>query len=307
MIHYTGNGAYCYANSLHMSLRAAGMDDLPTPGFIECLTTMPFGCFYIDMASPLFFPSGAGVEPDSGLTLAMNALGWACDEANGGEHDSALNRLRAALRTGAVLVGPLDMGHLTHNPEHQHLLGSDHFLLVMEADEEQVLVHDPVWYPYATIPVADFMEAWRGERIAYGRHTYMMRWNFRPLARKTRHQMMDDALPNIKRTLALQTNEPPLSSGVKALEKLASRLRQEVTPDLRGHLLYFALPLGAKRCSDAADFLCQAGHDEVAGYFDQKARLYGATQYPAAQGDWAQVSDIVECMMVLEEKIIAAM
>jgi hypothetical protein len=55
MTSYTGNGAYCYANSLYMALREAGAaaDELPEPGFIECLTTMPFGTLYLRVGREL--------------------------------------------------------------------------------------------------------------------------------------------------------------------------------------------------------------------------------------------------------------
>jgi hypothetical protein len=45
MLPYVGNGAYCYANSLSMSLLGAGAnaDELPGPGFLECLTTVLLG------------------------------------------------------------------------------------------------------------------------------------------------------------------------------------------------------------------------------------------------------------------------
>jgi len=40
---FTGNGAYCYANTLHMTLLAAGgvSAAVPEPGFLECATVMP--------------------------------------------------------------------------------------------------------------------------------------------------------------------------------------------------------------------------------------------------------------------------
>jgi hypothetical protein len=44
MLSYTGSGSYCYANSLHMSLLGAGTssDEVPSPGFLECLTMVPY-------------------------------------------------------------------------------------------------------------------------------------------------------------------------------------------------------------------------------------------------------------------------
>ena len=35
---YTGNGPYCYSNSLHMCLTQAGMAAVPPMGLLECMT-----------------------------------------------------------------------------------------------------------------------------------------------------------------------------------------------------------------------------------------------------------------------------
>ena len=62
-----------------MCLGAAGFDAVPGPGFLECLTTMPFGAGYIRLeqgALPLLSP--VTVDPDAGLTRALAALGWTC-------------------------------------------------------------------------------------------------------------------------------------------------------------------------------------------------------------------------------------
>jgi len=52
---YTGNGAYGYSNSVYMALRESGAAaaELPEPGFIECLTTMPFGTLYLRVGRDL--------------------------------------------------------------------------------------------------------------------------------------------------------------------------------------------------------------------------------------------------------------
>lgn len=81
-IPYTGKSEYCYANSLHMCLLAAGFaaGELPEPGFLECLTTLPFGSMYERLEDgPLFFPSPIAMSPDTGLDRALDTLGWSCE------------------------------------------------------------------------------------------------------------------------------------------------------------------------------------------------------------------------------------
>jgi hypothetical protein len=77
MLPYIGNGDYCFANSLHMSLLAgsARTEGLPSTGFLECLTTLPFGYTYLKEADLFFF---SGPNPDLGLTRAIETLGWTC-------------------------------------------------------------------------------------------------------------------------------------------------------------------------------------------------------------------------------------
>lgn len=83
MTRYTGNGAYCYSNSVYMALRESGAAaaELPEPGFIECLTTMPFGTLYLRVGRDLLvYFSSPLATPDRGITTALDALGWECRE-----------------------------------------------------------------------------------------------------------------------------------------------------------------------------------------------------------------------------------
>jgi hypothetical protein len=38
-------------------------------------------------------------------------------------------------------------------------IGSDHFVCVLEADDELIRFHDPQGFPYATLPARDFLAA----------------------------------------------------------------------------------------------------------------------------------------------------
>lgn len=69
MTRYTGNGAYCYSNSVYMALRESGAAaaELPEPSFIECLTTMPFGTLYLRVGRDLLvYFSSPLATPDRG-------------------------------------------------------------------------------------------------------------------------------------------------------------------------------------------------------------------------------------------------
>ncbi len=95
MTSYSGNGPYCFSNSLHMCLRSAGCD--ATPGLLEYLGGMAFGAgMYLFGGHPMFLPSSPANEPDAALSRALSMLGWTCDESRSptDDPDEALARLR---------------------------------------------------------------------------------------------------------------------------------------------------------------------------------------------------------------------
>jgi len=193
---YSGSGAYCYANSLHMCLGAAGFDAVPGPGFLECLTTMPFGAGYIRLeqgALPLLSP--VTVDPDAGLTRALAALGWTCQEGQGGDEAEALDRLREGLMHGPVVLGPLDMGYLSYHPDCAHQPDADHHIAVLALEDDHALVHDPDGYPYAVLPLADLLTSWRADSIDWKRGAYRMRYAFRQQHPRSRGDMIRRTLP----------------------------------------------------------------------------------------------------------------
>ena len=157
MLPYVGSGDYCFSNSLHMSLLGSGAppESLPSTGFLECLTTMPFGYTYLKEAELFFF---SGPNPDLGLTRAIETLGWTCQVERGGTEGEALTRLRAAAQHGPVLIGPLNMGSLTYNPNYPYLEGADHYIVVLSVEEDHVFVHDPKGFPCAALPVENLLK-----------------------------------------------------------------------------------------------------------------------------------------------------
>lgn len=108
MTPYIGSGPYCYANSLAMALGTGA----PPPAVIEVLTGSPFGFELLGGTLPLFDPYGW----DLGLSAATDFLGVRCIRTAGGTAEEAEERLREASARGVVLVGPVDMRLLLHQP-----------------------------------------------------------------------------------------------------------------------------------------------------------------------------------------------
>lgn len=309
MIPYTGSGPYCYANSLHMSLLAAGFDssDLPHPGFIECLTTMPFGALYLRLAQgPLAFFSPATVDPDLGLTMALEALGWSCDDDRHEEATEALDALRKALTAGPALVGPIDMGYLSYNPRHVFAAGADHFVVALEADEDRIRLHDPDGFPAVEFEMSGFLTAWRAERIGYRRNAFTFRSQFRRLSTLSRREMIDRSLPKIRKAIRSDPGGPVVFGSVQALRLLSEDLRGN-PQGLLMQLAGFSLPLGARRSLDAWAFLKQADLPEAAELMKERATMLGQAQLPASTGTASRVADAIDTLAGIEAKLVGAL
>lgn len=306
---YTGSGAYCYANSLHMCLRAAGAGvDLPAPGFLECLTVMPFGASYLRLpAGATAFLSPITTDPDAGITLALNALGWTCDEWGGDNADEALACLRDGLAHGPVLLGPLDNGFLPYYPGYKGEPGGDHYVVALAIEGEAVRLHDPAGYPYAVAPLADALMAWRADSVEYQHIPYRMRARFRQTEARTRANAIARTLPHIRAHLTADPGGPIKYGGRRALQLLADDLRGPDAARFGPLLTRFHLPLAARRALDAAAFLADAGHPEAAALLDRKARCCGAAQLPAARGDYDAVAVTVDEIAAIHEAIAAVL
>ena len=144
---YVGSGPYCYANSFAMLLGGQSR----STAVIEVTTGGPFGMQLI--GGTLVFFDAYGWNPEMGFDQALSAIGWTSTVSRGGDADVALARLAAAARKGPVWVGPLEMGHLHHQPEMTGPIGADHFVVVIDVNDDRVLVHDPHGYPYAEVPI----------------------------------------------------------------------------------------------------------------------------------------------------------
>lgn len=301
---YTGNSAYCYANSLHMCLTHAGMKDLPNAGRLECFTGMPFGATFLAVKpEAMFFPSPASLDPDKGLDVALETLGWTCEVWRGENADEALQQLQNALRYGPVLLGPLDMGYLSYDPHHQYKRGGDHFIVVLAIENDFALLHDPQSYPFATLPTVDLIRAWAANELGYATASYTLRYGFGEQRKLKREDIFRKALEVAKRSMLETPNTDVIKGGSHAFLAAASLLRQGPSEVFKNSLIHFVLPLGARRCSDASRLLNDAGVTKASQLKVQKARIYGQAHYQATQQEWEEVATLFENLVSLEEKL----
>ena len=278
---YVGSGPYCYSNSFAMLLG----EQAPSTAVLEVATGGPFGMQLV--GGTLVFFDAYGWDPEQGFDDALGALGWTSTVSKGGEAAEALARLRAAAEQGPVWVGPVEMGHLHHQPEMTGPIGADHFVVVLDVNDERVLIHDPHGYPYAEVPVGDFMTAWRAETVSYG-SAYTMRTGFTKVAEVKDADAIRSVIPAAIRWLSMSPalEMPPGSLGNgEAAERTAQLIEAGAGDGLREHLIYFAIRVGARRLSDTADCLLLAGYGEAAEIAAGQARLVGSLQHPMVTGN----------------------
>jgi hypothetical protein len=246
---YTGNGAYCFSNVLHMSLLAAGADPLALPEtwFVECLTAMPFGRVF-SATGPSFGISAPGWSLErQALPLAIEALGWRCETRHSGSVDEALARLCEGLARGPAMLGPLDFGYLSYHRGAEGMAGFDHYVVGLELLDEGLLLHDPAGRPYAVLPVADLLDAWRADSIGWKLGPYTIRSHVEQVSAPGRPEMIARALPAVRANVHRQADRPERVSGPEALRQLAAVLREGPPENLERTLIVFSLPTVARR------------------------------------------------------------
>ena len=278
---YVGSGPYCYANSFAMLLG----ERAPSTAVIEVATGGPFGMQLI--GGTLVFFDAYGWNPEMGFDQALGAIGWTSSVSKDGDADEALARLAASARKAPVWAGPVEMGHLHHQPEMTGPIGADHYVVVLDVNDERVLIHDPHGYPYAAVPIDDFMTAWRAETVSYG-DPYTMRTDFVKVADITDADAIRSIIPTAIERLSMHTDlkMPPGSLGNgEAAERTAQMIDAGAGDGLREHLIYFAIRVGARRLSDTADCLLLAGYSEAATIAATQARLVGSMQHPMVTGN----------------------
>jgi hypothetical protein len=195
------------------------------------------------------------------------------------------------------------MGYLGYNPATSNSPMGDHFLVAIGMDGDTLLVHDPAGYPCAVISWDQFCAAWRAEGIAYRRGTYTLRNDFRRVREMSRAMMLRHTLP-LARQNALRRSDETAIRGPEAVRRFAQDLRGKVGERIRAHLVWFALPLGARRCLDGARFLAEAGLARLAENFELQARLLGRTQSDAVARRWDSVAGAMLHLADLEEQFV---
>jgi hypothetical protein len=294
-----------------MLLAAAG-ETIP-PGVIEVLTGVGLGAEREQGCSTVWF-NGLAAMPDSGISRALTILGFDyIERAHDDEEELPFDELRTALEHGPVVLGPVNMRYLSYIPAHQYLDGVDHFVLAYALDQQSVYLHDPAGYPHVSLSIDDLALAWRADRIVYRRGSYRSWTAPRRIEQPNEQQIYDRALrwfAECYRTSRRSQEEGPFGNfvfGGDAIRDCAASLRAgTVSGETRGHLVNFALQLGARRALDYAAFF-DARDPELASAKRRQALLFGQGHTRAVADHWGNLAITLEELADVEDILEAAL
>lgn len=302
LIPFRGNGPYCYSNTASMLLSTIG--EQVSPQEMEAFTGVGLGAFWLPDEKLLFF-SGISNPPDLGITRALRLLGFGFEEK---VSDNAgvppLEQLRSDLSDSAALLGPLDMGYLTHNPLHKRMEGADHFVLAYRFEKDGVLIHDPEGFPSVLLPFRQLELAWKAEKIGYRRGFYRYWTRPRRISRPSREELYNATVKSFKEVYSESQALSAKRDWVideQAINTLAKHVKNgKVSPSERGFMVFFSFKLGARRALDFASFF-GSRQPKLTSLKEKQAELFGSMQPLAVQRKWSRVADLLESLAEVEK------
>ena len=285
---YFGDVSLCYSYSLAMALDAYGYDFKAE--FLEAIMAMGNGASIVkeDEEHPLvFFDNGM---PDLSISHSLKILGFDYEDfylKDGTEVDleEIKGKLETFLSNGPVVLGPLDMGHLTYNPNHTILYGVDHFVTVYALDGQYLYLHDPAGFACMKVTFNDILEAWKAEAIDYKRGAYSMWGNFKKVKSPSQTEIYQETAKIIK-SRYLNGQNGVLKCYAKAVAENGLNTEQKQLHQ------YFSFKLAAVRNLYLSKFL--KDHDpEGARLKEELATLFGQAHLSCLKEDYQELAHLL--------------
>ena len=285
---YFGDVSLCYSYSLAMALDAYGFDF--KADFLEAIMVMGNGASIVkeDEEHPLvFFDNGM---PDLSISHSLKILGFDYEDfylKDGLEVDleEVKGKLETLLSNGPVVLGPLDMGHLTYNPNHTILYGVDHFITVYALDGQYLYLHDPAGFACMKVAFKDILEAWKAEAIDYKRGAYSMWGNFKKVKSPIQTEIYQETA-RIMKNRYLNGQNGVLECYAKAVAENGLNTEQKQLHQ------YFSFKLAAVRNLYLSKFL--KDHDpEGARLKEELATLFGQAHLSCLKEDYQELAHLL--------------
>ncbi len=233
------------------------------------------------------------------MTRSAVEIGGTCRREGAEDDEEAIAKLRDAVKAGPVLVGPVEMGLLLNHPGFGQPIGADHFLLVLDVDDDRVRYHDPHGFPHATLPVQAFLTAWRADTIGYKSTRYTIRSDFQQVREVSEEAALRACLPQAAAWLSRRDDievPPGTIGGQDATDRLTEMILARLDPGVHEHMVHFAIRIGARRLADAATALASLGLHAAADVAHEQARLVGSLQYEIVAGSAERAAEAVRTL-----------
>lgn len=304
MFKYTGNGAYCYANSTSMLLDTIG-ERIPAES-IEVLSGVGLGAIWFKEDNMVFFSNGV---PHIGVSKALDILGFTITEHSSTVSSNIEGILTTEIKQHPILLGPLDMGCLKYMPNHSYLHGCDHYVLAFGLDNGMVRLHDPAGYPYAMLPMEELINASNTSRLQYRLYPQDMTYHYwcapKRVNNPNQQEIYAQAIQYFRQVYndaEEQCSERNWLIGSDAITELKRYiLGGDISLELIGHLTHFAFQVGARRALNFSEFL-QSENDGLAKIKLLQSDVYGRCHSLAVNGDWFMVGEALSKLAELEDK-----
>ena len=285
---YFGDVSLCYSYSLAMALETYGYDFKAE--FLEAIMVMGNGASIIkeDEQHPIvFFDNGM---PDLSISHSLKILGFDYEDfylKDGAEVnlEEIKRKLETFLSNGPVVLGPLDMGHLTYNPNHTILYGVDHFVTVYALDGQYLYLHDPAGFACMKVAFKDILEAWKAESIDYKRGAYSMWGNFKKVKSPSQTEIYQETA-RIMKNRYLNGQSGVLERYAKAVAENGLNTEQKQLHQ------YFSFKLAAVRNLYLSKFL--KDHDPKGARFKEElAALFGKAHLSCLKEDYQELAHLL--------------
>jgi Butirosin biosynthesis protein H, N-terminal len=307
---FVGRISYCLVRCFKMVLDARGdRYDLP---FLECASSEPFGFTYVRGADGGFAVNGIPYHVAGERLLKL--LGYAYELCADAPEDVALAWLADRVARGPVVAGMLDAGFLTYHPNHVHMRGADHAIVVLDVADAEVIVHDPNGFVATPLPLKDFLAAWRADGIYTGKAR--MAWVIgarqrRPADEELYHRALEWSLDNLRRAAAPARDGVAILFGPRALRALAQDIRADrIAPRWRQLYTHWSFRVSGQRCHDSALFIRAAPFGDARLAQVAELRLAEAVEYGRAQAALTgagEAASALERLAGLEDEMTQAL
>ena len=298
-IPYVGSGAYCYSNSTAMLLASIG--EIISPNLIEPLTGVGLGAT-LEKSGLLFF-SHSNLSPDLGIGNALDILGFSYQSKfNQTKSKFPIEELKRALVNGPAILGPLDMGYLTYNPNHKFLKGVDHFVLAYDLNADGIFLHDPAGFPCVRLSIKDLKNAWTADSISYRQGYYRYITSIKRIADRDEKDIYRATLKFFKQIYKQEKNVSILNGAEAILHFVKEIKKGEISEAQKNHLIFFAFPLGAKRALDFSIFF-SFGDKTLSELKYQQAIFFGEVQVAAMDNNLSTLTTVLNELAENERNI----